>query len=189
MKLDRSRLGGILTVVLTVVFSVGLVSIPTDTLIGYLGTENGYLFMYLIAFVGSITTFASIPYPLFLISLAAGGFSPLLIGLTSALGVITADSVTFLVAQKSRVLLSDGLQASITKIGSHIERYPHLLTPGLVAYGTLSPLSNDFAVMTLSLMKYHYLQVIPPLAIGNIIYNIAVAYLGIYAYNWIVGLF
>ncbi len=183
------RLGGWITVIATVVVSIVLVSIPSDTLIRYLGTENGYVFMYLIALVGSITTFASIPYPLFLISLAAGGFSPLLIGLTSALGVITADSITFFVARKGRALFGESLEASITKIGVHIERHPHLLTPGLMLYGTLSPLSNDFAVMTLSLMKYRYLEVIPPLAVGNIIYNVAIAYLGIYAYNWIVGLF
>lgn len=189
MKRDKTRLWGILTVIATVVFSLILVAIPSDALIEYLGTQNGYLFMYLIAFVGSITTFASIPYPLFLISLAAGGYSPLLIGLTSALGVITADSVTFFAVRKGRDLLGDSLQASIAKVSTQIEKHPHLLAPGLIVYGTLAPLSNDFAVMSLSLMKYRYREVIPPLAIGNIIHNITVAYLGIYAYNWVVGLF
>lgn len=189
MRINTKRLASISVVVLTIVLSVLLVMVPSDTLLGYLGTENGYVFMFLIAFVGSITTFASIPYPLFLISLAVGGFNPMLLGLTSAAGVITADSVTFFAVRKGRILLSKKLQDSMTALSSYVNSHPHLLTPGLLLYGTISPLSNDFAVISFSLMKFKYMKVIPPLAVGNIIYNIAIAYLGIYAYEWIVGLF
>lgn len=169
--------------------SLFFVSIPTDRIVSFVGTENVYIFMYLLAFVGSISTFAGIPYPLFLISFAAGGFNPVLIGLCSALGVVTADSLTFIAVQKGRVLVGERLQASFNRLSTQITKHPQLLTPGLVLYGTLSPLSNDFAVISLSLMRYAYLRVIPPLALGNIFYNFGLAYLGVYAYNWVVGLF
>ncbi len=187
-KINLKKAIGLLTVIATIGLSLLFVSIPNDTLIGYIGTDNVYVFMYLLAFIGSITTFASIPYPLFLLSLAAGGFPPLFIGLTSAAGVITADTCTFFAARRGQVLLGEKLQASIGALAQYIEKYPRLLTPGLMLYGTLSPLSNDFAVLSLSLMKYRYLKVIPPLALGNIIYNVGIAYLGVYGYNLIAGL-
>lgn len=172
-----------------VVASLVLVAIPTDTLIGYVGTENVYLFMFLIAFVGSLSTFASIPYPLILIGLAAGGFNPFLLGITSASGVVISDSLTFLATKRGRTLVSEKILRSVDMAAAYINKYPRLLSPGLVLYGTVSPLSNDFAVISLALMKYRYVRIIPFLAIGNIFYNVAIAYFGVYAYDWIVALF
>jgi uncharacterized membrane protein YdjX (TVP38/TMEM64 family) len=184
----NKRIIGALIIVATVALSFTLVSIPSERLIALVGTQNVYLFMYLVALGGSITTFASIPYPLVLLGLAAGGINPLAIGLVSALGVCTSDSLTFFAAQKGRVLLSDKLKASLEKVASYVERYPRLVTPGLVLFATFTPLSNDFAVVSLSLMQYKYRQVVIPLAIGNMCANVGVAYLGVYAYDWISNL-
>lgn len=184
----RKKILGFFAIGATIGASLFLVSIPTDTLMEYIGTDNAYLFMYAVAFIGSITTFASIPYPLILIGFAAGGLSPLWVGLASALGVITADTVTFIAARHGRALLSEKVQASFERVSAWITRHPRLLTPGLVAYGTVSPLSNDFAVISLSLMRYTYWRVVLPLAIGNLIYNLSIAYLGVYAYDWVAGL-
>lgn len=189
MSLDKKRLAALATVALTIALSLLFVSIPTDTLLQLIGTENAYVFMYVIAFVGSITTFASIPYPLILIGLASGGLDPTLIGLVSALGVTSADTFTFFAVKRGSILLSDSFQESLMKLREYIKTYPKLLAPGLTLYGTLSPLSNDFAVIGLSLMRYSFWRVIPALAVGNIIYNLALAHLGVYAYDWVVGLF
>jgi membrane protein YqaA with SNARE-associated domain len=53
----------------------------------------------------------------------------------------------------------------------------------------MSPFSNDFAVAPLSMIGYNYWRTIVPLAIGNTFYNIAIAYLGLYAYDTIIGWF
>lgn len=188
MKITRQHITGAATIALSIGLSLALVSIPTTTLMSLIGTENGYILMYAIAFLGSITTFASIPYPLLEINLVTGGFYPLMIGLMAAFGVMTADSMTFFAAKKGRALLSPKLVGAFTHLTDVVQQHPKWLTPGLILYGTLSPLSNDFAVISLSLMQYRYRQVILPLAIGNIIYNIGIAYLGIYAYDWITGI-
>lgn len=186
---NKKRVAGILIILGTVVLSLTLVSIPTDTLLGYIGTNNAYLFIYLIAFLGSITTFASIPYPLILLSLVAGGLHPLFAGIISALGVSTADSCTFFVARRGSNLVSEKFSHSLERVSTWIERFPRLFLPVLALYGVFSPLSNDFAVISLSLMRYSFWKVIPTLALGNMIYNIGVAFLGVYAYDWIIGLF
>ena len=184
----KKQLMGILTVAGTIALSLLLVSIPTDTLLEYLGTGNAYVFVYLIALIGSISTFASIPYPLILISLVAGGLNPLLAGILSALGVITSDTFTFLVTRKGRTLLPARTSASLSKTAVWLKKHPKLFTPCLALYGVFSPLSNDFAVISLALMRYSFWQVVPVLAIGNFTYNIAVAFLGEYAYDWIMNL-
>ncbi|MEL6803883.1 MAG: hypothetical protein AAFO91_08905, partial [Bacteroidota bacterium] len=57
--------------------SLALVSVPSDTILNTIGSQNAYLLMFVLALVGSISTFAGIPYPLFLISFAAGGINPI----------------------------------------------------------------------------------------------------------------
>ncbi|MEC7668335.1 MAG: hypothetical protein VX622_04610, partial [Pseudomonadota bacterium] len=68
-------------------------------------------------------------------------------------------------------------------------KHPRFVTPALVAYGTVSPFSNDFVVASLSMGGYGYWRTILPLTVGNIFYNIALAYLGLYAYDTIIGWF
>jgi uncharacterized membrane protein YdjX (TVP38/TMEM64 family) len=174
-------------VLLLVCASLFLASIPSDTLIEKIGAENIYVFMFLLALVGSISTFASIPYPLILIGLSVGGADPLMLGLASAFGVITSDTVTFFTIRRGRQFVGEAMLGSMERIASYIQKYPRLLTPGLMLYGMLSPLSNDFAVISLSLMRYSFFAVVFPLAVGNVIYNLSVAYLGVYAYDWIVN--
>ncbi len=186
---NKKRLVGFLTIAGTIALSFTLVSIPTDTLLRVIGTNNAYVFMYVIAVLGSITTFASIPYPLILISLVSGGLNPLLAGAVTALGVSTSDTCTFFAARRGRALLPQNVSTSLTKFAAWLHRHPKILTPCLALYGTLSPLSNDFAVISLSLMKYRYWQVVPVLAVGNMIYNISVAFLGVYAYDWVIAYF
>lgn len=188
MKKHLKKLFGWSAILLTIGSSLYIASLPTETLLRFIGTDNVYIFMYLLAFIGSISTFASIPYPLFVISLAAGGFSPVSVGLSSAFGVLTADTLTFYSVKKGKALMSTKLLRAIDGLEKYVKKYPRALTPGLFFYGVFAPLSNDFAVISLSAMNYKYSKVIPPLALGNIIYNIVLAYLGVYAYDWIVGL-
>lgn len=183
----RKRLLGILTIASTIVLSLVLVSIPTDTLLDVIGTQNAYVFVYLIAFLGSITTFASIPYPLILLGLVAGGLNPLLAGVLSGLGVITSDTLTFFAARRGSALLPKRITHSLQTLAKWMAKHPKLLSPALMLYGLLSPLSNDFAVISLSLMRYPFWRVVPLLGVGNMAYNIGIAYLGVYAYDWILS--
>ncbi len=187
-RLNKKKIIGICAIAGTVIFSLLLVSTPTDTILGYIGTENAYVFVYVIALLGSITTFASIPYPLILIGLVAGGLNPLLAGILSGMGVITSDTLTFFAARQGRALLPEHVAGSLTKISGWTEKHPKLFLPGLALYGTLSPLSNDFAVISMSLMQHSFWRVVPALAVGNMIYNIGIAFLGVYAHDWISAL-
>lgn len=172
----KRRVTRAIIIICAIVFSLSLSAIPSDTLISLIGSENAYVIMYFIAFMGSISTFASIPYPLFILSFVAGGFDPLYIGIASAFGVITADSITFILVKRGKSLLSQKIKNSIETISEKVKKHPRLLTPGLIAYGTFAPLSNDFVVISFAAMRYHYFRIIPALALGNIIYNIAIAF-------------
>lgn len=169
--------------------SLALASFPADTLIDALGSNNAYLLMFALGMLGGFTTFTGIPYHLVLMSLAAGGLNPIGLGICTAVGVMLGDSTMYLIGTKVKDSLSPRLRATIDQFSQYLLRHPKLVAPALVTYGAVSPFSNDFVVASLSMVGYSYWRTIIPLTIGNTMYNIALAYLGLYAYDTIMAWF
>jgi hypothetical protein len=120
MQITKKRIFGIATILGTIVLAVTISLIPNSFYLKYIGTENLYVFMFIIAFIGSISTFASIPYPLILISLVSAGGSPLILGLCSAGGVILSDTSTFFTVRRSSGVISDKIKQSIAVSYTHL---------------------------------------------------------------------
>jgi uncharacterized membrane protein YdjX (TVP38/TMEM64 family) len=175
------RLGLVVSVFLA--FTITLSLIPSSTIVEVVGAENAYLLMFCLGLVGGLTTFVSIPYHLVLMSLAAGGLNPILLGITTALGVMGGDSTMYFLCRSIKKVVSPRLLATMEQFARYLTKHPRLVTPGLFTYGAISPLSNDWIVATMSLSGYSYWRTVIPLALGNCVFNIAVAYLGIYAYS------
>lgn len=178
-----------IVVVIYLGISITLASIPADTLIDGLGASNAYALMFVLGVVGGFTTFTGIPYHFVLMSLAAGGLSPVALGVCTALGVMLGDSTMYLIGSRVKTALPPRMLATMDRLSGLLLRHPRLVPPALVAYGAVSPFSNDFVVASLSVVGYSYWRTILPLTLGNMFYNVALAYLGIYAYDAIVAWF
>jgi len=176
---------GVLAVFVGLSFAIA--QIPTDTLIDYIGSENAWLLMFILGAIGGISTFVTVPYQVVLMSFASAGISPVVLGIATALGVMIGDSTMFVLSKQVQGKLSDNQQKRLDSWSEYFAKHPRLVAPCLVAYGTFSPLSNDFVVAGLSLMNFNYLRIVIPLTIGNIFYNIAIAYLGVNFYQTLFG--
>lgn len=184
------RKSALITLLVAAIFlttTVLLARIPAETLVGYIGAENAYLLMFGLGLIGGFTTFSGIPYHLVLMSLAAGGGVPWLLGIVTASGVMVGDSVMFGVSKRVGGLVKGGLRDWLESVATIIAHHPRLLAPVLIVYGSISPFSNDFIVASLSMMGFSYKKIIIPLTFGNMLYNIALAYLGYYAYDVVIG--
>jgi hypothetical protein len=175
--------------VLTVFIGCGLLfaSIPTDTIIAYVGIDRAPLLMFILGMIGGLSTFTGIPYHLVLMGLAAGGATPWLLGIATASGVMVGDSTTYLFSRQAKQAVTGRVERWLADVAVVLARHPRLLTPALMLYGTMSPFSNDFIVASLTLMGFSYRRIIIPLTIGNMVYNITLAYLGYYFYDSWVG--
>jgi membrane protein YqaA with SNARE-associated domain len=184
------KIAGLLAVIAAYLsFSILLASFPADDIIDAVGANNAFLLMFVLGMIGGFTTFTGIPYHFVLMSLAAGGLNPIGLGVSTALGVMIGDSVMYLLGSRVKTNLPPRVEATVEKFATHLDHHPRWVSPALVVYGAMSPFSNDFAVAPLSMIGYNYWRTIVPLAIGNTFYNIAIAYLGLYAYDTIIGWF
>lgn len=187
MFLSTKTLRIILLLAVFIIVSTTISSIPSATLINYVGSDNAFTLMFVLGLVGGLATFTGIPYQFVLMSFAAGGINPIGLGLSTAFGVMLGDSTMFYISKKVKSHLSNKTLDKIDSWALSLNKHPYLITPSLIAYGAISPFSNDFIVASLSIMGYSFKRIIIPLAIGNIIFNISIAYAGLYAYDAIIA--
>ncbi|MEO8580948.1 MAG: VTT domain-containing protein [Patescibacteria group bacterium] len=175
------------TIIITILFflsiSFGLSFFSSDQILGYIGIQNAYLLMFVLAIIGGMSTFTGIPYHFILMSLAASGLNPLLLGMVTAFGVMLGDTTSYMLGKQSSKILPKRFEKPLNQLASWLASHPKLITPSLILYGAFSPFSNDFIVISMGLIRYPYKKLIPPLTIGNIFYNVALAYLGFYAFD------
>lgn len=177
-------------------FSVGIVIsiiffffLDANSIVDYIGLQNAYILMYVIATIGGMTTFNTIPYFSVILILASAGVNPILLGLSSAFGVMTGDSFSYLVGHQGASVIPNGLRNLFTKIHELATRHPRSFPIVCLVYGCVSPLSNDFITIPAGMAKIPYWRVMLPLGVGNIIFNISFAYLSVYAYDWVQAVF
>lgn len=185
----KKTIQGLSVIGIFVVVSIALGSVPSETLIEFIGSENAFVLMFVLGLVGGLTTFTGFPYQFVLMSLAAGGINPIGLGLCTGLGVVAGDSTMFLISKKFKSALPLKITNVVDTLACHLDNHPKLITPTIFLYGAFSPFSNDFIVASLSIMGYKYQRIIIPLAVGNIFFNITIAYLGLYAYDAVIGFF
>lgn len=187
--LTKARIQAFVAVSVFVLVSIAIASIGSEQLIAYVGSENAYLLMFMLGTIGGLTTFTGMPYHMVLISFAAGGLNPIFLGLSTALGVMLGDSTMFFLSKKVAPALPEHVLHITERIGAFFSAHPQLLAPALFLYGAFTPFSNDWVVGSLSVSGYSFRRIMIPLTLGNIVFNIGIAYAGIYAYDAILTLF
>jgi membrane protein DedA with SNARE-associated domain len=160
-----------------------------DTLVSLIGADNAYVMIFFLALIGGLTTFAGVPYHLVLITLAVGGLNPFWLGIITSAGVILGDSTSYYVGARGADILPGRMHDFLLKLISYFMRYPRLLPWFFLFYASFIPLSNDFIVVSMGLAKYPFWKVMIPLAIGNVVFNVLLAYLSVHAYGFIQSVF
>ncbi len=178
----------VVPIVMLVTFSVFFYYFSPEQVISYIGVENAYIMMFILSVLGGLSTFSAVPYHIVLIALATGGVNPYLLGGITAVGVMLGDSTSYYIGYQGQSLLSPRMKEVVEKLSMIKEKYPKLLPVIFLLYGSLLPFSNDLVVIPMGFLHYPFWRVITPLAIGNIIFNIALALLAVHAYGFLQAL-
>ncbi|OGZ43091.1 MAG: hypothetical protein A2719_01885 [Candidatus Ryanbacteria bacterium RIFCSPHIGHO2_01_FULL_45_22] len=157
-----------------------------DQIIALLGVQNAYLLIFVLALLGGLTTFSGVPYHLVLITLATGGLNPVLLGIVTAAGVMMGDSTSYYLGYHGRMFIPTGFQEKVLKgVTLFSDKHPRLLPLLFFLYGSFMPTSNDVITIPMGLTHYPFWRVMIPLGVGNIIFNVALAYVAVHAYGFL----
>lgn len=160
-----------------------------DAIVAYIGLNNAYFLMFFVAMLGGLSTFNSVPYMSLLLVLASAGVNPFVLGLSSALGVMCGDSFSYFVGHQGAAVIPQKLRVLFTRIYLLAERHPKLFPWVCFIYGSISPLANDLITIPAGMARISFARVMVPLALGNIVFNVGLAYLSLHAYTFVHAVF
>lgn len=164
----------VLTISLTVVFTLLL---TPESLITYIGVENGYLLVLILAFISGVSVFGVAPYHLMLMTLAVGGLNPFLLAAAATIGLGIGDSTSYLLGYHGRAIVPHTLEHVIERISRFFEKHHKTIPVYIFFYGIFAPFSNDFIGVTLGMLRYPFWRIMIPLLSGTFIFNAGLAYL------------
>lgn len=169
-------------------WTVFLYQFPPADIVDYMGAENAYLVTLVLSFLGGVSTLISVPYHLVLMTFAAGGQNPFLLGLVATIGQGAGDTTSYFlgysggnIAPQYLHKLMDGLLKWCT------DRSYWQVALALFVYGSISPFSNDFILIPLGIARYPYRKVMLPLILGNLVFNTGAGLLGTYGLSTILA--
>ncbi len=165
--------------------SATLYFLSPETIISYIGISNAYGLIFVLAFLGGMMTFSGVPYHLILIAFVASGLNPYLLGVLAGLGVTMGDSTSYFLGYFGRAALTGHMQKILEKMEYFKEKYPRILPVIFFSYASLVPFSSDVLTIPAGLIRYPFWRLMIPLALGSMVFNITLALLGVYAYDFV----
>jgi len=171
----------ILTVVLLVLFvitwSIVLLTVGAGTIVEAIGVENAYLVILLVSLFGGASSFGGPAYTATLITFAAGGADPLLLAVSSGLGVSVGDTVYFFLGRYGmRVVRHEKTRERVARVRELLDKQPAWRVP-VATYVLVgfTPTPNDILTIALGATRRPYVPIIIALVLGNVTLSYIVA--------------
>lgn len=153
-----------------------LAHISPSEIVATLGVDNSYLVAFVIAAVGGLSMITATGLYATVLTLAAGGASPVLLGIAAGLGITIGDSLFYYLGTRGHEVLSGQPLAWANRIESWInQQREHMIQIFVYIYTGFTPLPNDVLTAALGLAEYSYRRLLPALLLGNITLMILLA--------------
>jgi membrane protein DedA with SNARE-associated domain len=153
--------------------------ISPEEIVEYIGVNNTYLTIFLIASVGGLNSITGGVLYGSIAAFAAGGASPWLLGLVGGAGIAIGDSLVFYLFRYTSKSLSQEWEDKIAKVQKKVEHLPRSVQYFLIyiALG-FTPLPNDILMFMLAVLRFQFWQVFPFILAGAITVATLTALLG-----------
>ncbi len=157
-----------------------------EAMIESIGIENSYFVVFIVSLFGGISILFPIPYYIFVMTFAAGGSNPILLGIFAGIGLTLGDSTSYLFGRHGGKIIPNRYSKISKSILNKLVSYPEWLRASIILlWGSIVPLPSDILTIPLGLMGYSYRKLIIPLGVGHIIFNTIIAFSGYYGINFI----
>lgn len=161
-------------------WSVLLYFITPQELVEMIGVRNCYILAFLFGVFGELATFTALSYYPAVITLAAGGVNPFLLGITAGAGMTIGNSAYFFLGERGSTLLSESLHKKARQVLHRIEKKPRWLVQILIfLYVGFTPFPNNLLTASGGVTGFPFKRIIVPLLCGNVFLTTSIAYLTI----------
>ncbi|MBW2997041.1 VTT domain-containing protein [Candidatus Woesearchaeota archaeon] len=161
-----------------VFWSALLYFITPQELVEIIGVKNGYILSFLFGVFGEAATLTAISYYPAIITLAAGGLNPFLLGVIAGTGMTIGNSLYFYFGVQGRGIMPERLEKRAERLLEWINKRPRWLVQILIfLYVGFTPFPNNLLTVSGGVAGYPFKRIIVPLLLGNIVLTSSLAYL------------
>jgi membrane protein YqaA with SNARE-associated domain len=146
--------------------------------------QYGYIGIFLISLLGSISIFFPIPYTAVIFTIAPL-FDPLLVALASGAGSAIGEFSGYLLGLGGRKVISEKRKGQMEALVKIFGKYG----PIAIFLFALTPLPDDLLFIPLGMMHYSFLKAFIPAIIGKICMSLIIAYSARYTITIIKDIF
>jgi len=140
-----------------------------------LALQYGYLGIFIISFLGSVSVVFPIPYTLVIFYVGSTHmFDPLFIALSGGAGSAIGEFFGYLMGYYGRAILSEERKRKIDCIMRVFNRYG----AAAIFVFALTPLPDDLLFIPLGMMRYSFLKTFIPCLAGKVLMCLILAYGG-----------
>lgn len=176
VKLNKTYLTFFFVLSFLLAWSALLFFVGPRAIVEYIGVENGYLVAFLVAAFGGLSSVSSASFYATLVTLAAGGLDPVMLGVIAGTGVTIGDCLFFYLGHTGGDLLTGRMKRFFERLSAWLQKGPGWVVPVIVfIYAGFTPLPNDILTISLAMAKIRWQRIILPLWAGNIILVILIA--------------
>jgi membrane protein YqaA with SNARE-associated domain len=161
----------ILTIIILsiLIWSIFLLFFPPSKIIGFVGIQNTYWLIFLIAAIAGVSTVTSTSYYASVVAFVIGGANPFLIAIFAGLGMTIGDSLFYFLGKKGAQVLPEKIDRYQDKIEEWLQKRPKWIVVIIIyIYTGLSPFPGDLMSIFLGITNFRYKLVIWPIIFGNI---------------------
>ncbi len=148
--------------------------------------QYGYLGIFFISLIGSMSLFVPIPYTIVIFTMGGlPGFEPLWIAVAAGLGSAVGEFSGYLIGIGGRKAISQKYRKKMDFLMKLFKKFG----PVAIFLFALTPLPDDLLFIPLGVMRYSLLRAFIPALIGKFFSNLIIAYSGRWSLELISTLF
>ena len=171
----------ILAAILAFIVAINLLFffVKPNEIVEYVGVENSYLIVFAVSAIGGLSTLTGLALFTTIVTFAAGGSEPWLLGLAGGLGIFISDSIFYFLAKYGRESVPESWDNTLKKVEKWIKKHPPwAVLTAMYLYLGFSPFPNDLLMIALVVGGYSYKKIALVLLAGSITVAMLTAYLG-----------
>ena len=127
--------------------------------------QFGYLGVFLISLIGTMSIIVPIPYTLVILGLGIAGWDPLMLTVAGGLGSAIGEVAGYLLGYYGRRIISKERQRKMNYLLKILGKY----TPAALFIFALTPLPDDLLFIPLGTMRYNLLKAFIPSFLGKML--------------------
>ncbi|MBP2029112.1 membrane protein YqaA with SNARE-associated domain [Methanohalophilus levihalophilus] len=152
---------------LILIWSIILFYYSPAEIVESFGVHNIYLFVFLLAMIGGVSTFTSTTFYTVLITLALGDVNPILMALFASIGLTFGDLVFYYLGSKGRQCIPGKYERTVFRLTTWMEKIDDRVTMLIIFLYSLTPLPSDIIAIALAVAGFPFRKMIFPLLAGN----------------------